>query len=88
MERIQRKLHRIWTYNVCKISSSSFDDKRYLLDDGINSLANFHKDIRSQQNWVKLIELIKSIESVELIRLIGLLESNQVNKKFTVFAYF
>ena len=48
MERIQRKLHRIWTYDACKISLSSFDDKRYLLDDGINSLAHFHKDIRSQ----------------------------------------
>ena len=48
MERIQRKLHRIWTYDVCKISLSFFDDKRYLLDDGINSLAHFHKNIRSQ----------------------------------------
>ena len=48
MERIQRKLHRIWTYDVCKISLFFFDDKRYLLDDGINSLAHFHKDIRSQ----------------------------------------
>ena len=48
MERIQRKLHRIWTYDVCKISLFFFDDKRYLLDDGINSLAHFHKNIRSQ----------------------------------------
>ena len=31
---------------VCKISFSSFDDKRYILDDGINSLAYLHKDIR------------------------------------------
>ena len=49
MKRIQSKLHRIGlgTY-VCKISLSCFDDKRYILDDGINSLANFHKDIKSQ----------------------------------------
>ena len=47
MKRIQSKLHKIGTY-VCKISSSSFDHKRYILDDGINSLAYFHKDIRSQ----------------------------------------
>ena len=45
MTRIQSKLHRIGTY-VCKISLSSFDDKRYLLDNGVNSLAYFHKDIK------------------------------------------
>ena len=48
MKRIQIKLHRIVTYDVCKISLSYFDDKRYILDDVINSLAYFHKDIRSQ----------------------------------------
>ena len=39
MKRTQSKLHRIGTYDVCKISLSCFDDKRYILDDGINSLA-------------------------------------------------
>ena len=48
MKRIQSKLHRIGTCDVCKISLSCFDDKRYILDDGINSLAHFHKDIKSQ----------------------------------------
>ena len=46
MKRIQSKLHRIGTYNVCKISLSCFDDKRYVLDDGVNTLAYFHKDIK------------------------------------------
>ena len=32
-KRIQSKLHRIGTYDVCKISLSCFDDKRYVLDD-------------------------------------------------------
>ena len=41
MKRIQSKLHKIGTYDVCKISLSCFDDKRYILDDGINSLAFF-----------------------------------------------
>ena len=36
---IQSKLHRIGTYDVCKISFPCFDDKRYILDDGINTLA-------------------------------------------------
>ena len=50
MKRIQSKLHRIGTYDVCKISLSCFDDKRYILDDGINRLAYFYKDIKRQQN--------------------------------------
>ena len=48
MKRIQSKLHGIGTYDVFKISLSYFDDKRYILDDGINSLAYFHKDKRTQ----------------------------------------
>ena len=47
MKRIQSKLYRIGTYDVCKISLSCFDDKRYILDDSVNSLAYFHKDIKS-----------------------------------------
>ena len=35
MKRIQSKLHKIGTCNVSKIC---FDDKRYILDDGINTL--------------------------------------------------
>ena len=48
MKRIRSKLHRIGTYNVLKNSLSCFDDKRYILDDGINSLAYFHKYVGSQ----------------------------------------
>ena len=49
MKRSQSKLHRIRTYDVCKISLSCFDDKRYILDDSINSLPYFRKDIRSNK---------------------------------------
>ena len=48
MKKIQGKLHKIGTYYVCKISLSCFDDKRYILDDGINSITYFRKDLRSQ----------------------------------------
>ena len=48
MKRIQSKLHRIGTYVVCKISLSCFDDKRYMLYDGINNLAYFYKDMKIQ----------------------------------------
>ena len=43
MKITKSKLHRIGTYNVCEISFSCFDYKRYILDDGINNLAYFHK---------------------------------------------
>ena len=46
MKRIQSRLHKIRTYNVCKISLSCFDDKRYVLDNGISNLAYFHEDIK------------------------------------------
>ena len=47
MKRIQSKLHKIGTYNVCKISLSCFDYKRYVLDGGVHTLVYFHKDIKS-----------------------------------------
>ena len=46
IKRIQSKLHKIETYDVCKISLSCFDDKRYVLDDGVDTLVYFHKDIK------------------------------------------
>ena len=45
MKRIQSKLHEIGTYKLNKINLGCFDDKSYVLDDGINTLAYFHKDI-------------------------------------------
>ena len=47
MKRIQNKFRRIRTYDVSKIYLSCFDEKRYILDDSINSSAYFHKDVRS-----------------------------------------
>ena len=38
MKRIQSKLHKIETYDVCKMYLFCFDDKRDILDHGINSL--------------------------------------------------
>ena len=36
--------NKIGTYEIDKISLSCFDDKRYVLDDGVHTLAYFHKD--------------------------------------------
>ena len=45
MKRIQAKKHRLGTYGICKVSLSCFDDKRYVLNDGVKSLAYCRKDI-------------------------------------------
>ena len=56
IKRIQSKLYRIGTYDVCKVSLSCFDEKRDILDDGINSLAYilfcFNKIVK---NFIELI---------------------------------
>ena len=44
MKIIQAKRHKIGTYEINKISWSCFDDKRQVLDDGVHTLAYFHKD--------------------------------------------
>ena len=44
MERIKAKKHKIGIYEIDKISLLCFDDKRFVLDDGVKSLAYFHKD--------------------------------------------
>ena len=44
MKRMQSKKHKLGTYEIDKISLSCFDDKRYVLDDEICTLACFHKD--------------------------------------------
>ena len=44
MKRIQSKKHKLGTYEINKTSLSCFDDKRHVLDDGIHTLAYFHKD--------------------------------------------
>ena len=44
MKRIQAKKHKTGTYETDKISLSCFDDKRYVVGDGIHMLAYFHKD--------------------------------------------
>ena len=44
VKRIQAKKRKLGTYEIDKISLLCFDDKRYVLDDGIHTLAYFHKD--------------------------------------------
>ena len=46
MRRIQAKKNKLGTYEIEKISLSFFDDKRFVLNDGIHTLAYFHKDLK------------------------------------------
>ena len=53
MKRIQSKKHKLGTYKIDKISLSCFDDKRYVLDDGIYALVYFHKDSVASYKEIK-----------------------------------
>ena len=44
MKRIQAKKHKIGTYEIDEISLSCFHDKRFVIDNGVNTLAYFHED--------------------------------------------
>ena len=46
-KRILSEKHKVGAYKINKISLNCFDDKRFVLDDGINTSAYFHKDIVS-----------------------------------------
>ena len=46
MRRIQAKNHKLGTYKINKISLSCFDDKRFVLKDGIRKPAYFHEDLK------------------------------------------
>ena len=44
MKIIQSKKNKLGTYEIDKISLSCFDDKTYVLDDGVYTFSYFHKN--------------------------------------------
>ena len=46
MKRTQGKKHKMRKYEINKISLSCLDDERFVLNDGIHTLAYFHKVLR------------------------------------------
>ena len=46
MRRIQGKKRKMGTYEINKISLSCFEDKRFVLNVGIHTLAYFHKELK------------------------------------------
>ena len=73
MKRIQGKKHKIGTCEIDEIWLSCFDDKRCVSDDGIYTLAYFHKDnvtsckrIKKDCNdWKKKLWWLKNIVMIE-----------------------
>ena len=60
MKTIQSKKRKLGTYEIDKISLPCFDDKRYVLDNGIRMLVYFYTDsVTSCKEIVK--RLIKKI---------------------------
>ena len=47
MRRIQGKKHEMGICEIDKISLSLFDDERFVLNDGIHTLAYFNKDLKN-----------------------------------------
>ena len=56
-----QKKHKIGTYEIDKISLSCFDDKKYVLYDGIHTLDYFYKDCDNKKRlwWWKNIVIMK-----------------------------
>ena len=47
VQRIGSDAHQLYTYDTNKVSLCSFDDKRYVLDDKISTLAYGHYNIKN-----------------------------------------
>ena len=47
--RIQGKKHKMGTYQFIKILLSVFNDKRFVLSNGIHTQAYFHKDLKNHR---------------------------------------
>ena len=61
MKRIQSKKHKLGTYEINKISLSCFDDKIFVLYDGIHTLAYFYKDLKNRFSQITMKKRLKKI---------------------------
>ena len=70
MKRIQSKKHKLGTYEIDKISLSCFDDKRYVLDDGIHTLRCFRKNCHIIIKMIVVIIVIVIIKKMVVMLLL------------------
>ena len=63
MRSIRSELHQINSYHLNKVSLSPFDDKRYLLDDGISSYSYGHYLVEKGPHTPQL-EKLKKIRKI------------------------
>ena len=59
MRGIKYKNHSLFTYESNKTSTSCLDDKRYILNDGINTLPYGHKDRSKEKNLFSFLLIYK-----------------------------
>src|SRR5690606_20385498 len=62
---IKSLLHEIYTQSITKIGLSPIDSKRFILNDGINSLAHGHYKIKQLLNTPEYQELIKKTNKLK-----------------------
>ena len=83
MRGIQGKNHKMGTYEINKISLSVFDDKRFVLNNGVHTLAYFHKDLKNYR-WLQIKKVYTNKFSIRSIVKWGY----QDNFKPVYFSYF
>ena len=74
MKRIESKKHSVNTVEVKKLIFHPFEDKRYILDDGINSVPFGHKDIKKLKKLI-IYYLIIITQMMLRLRMKSLLEN-------------
>ena len=57
MNAIRSKLHSLYTYTLNKVDLCAFDDKRYILDNGKNTIAHDHNSIKIDNYIISPITL-------------------------------
>ena len=68
MKRIQSKKHKLGTCETNKISLSCFDDKRYVLEDEIHTLAYFIKIVlQAVKRFNKVVIKKKGLKKIVII---------------------
>ena len=67
MKIIQSKKHKLGTYVIDKISLSCFDDKRYVVDDGIHTLSYFPKIVSKVVILKKIVIILFLLMIIDFI---------------------